>query len=101
MRLSAWAQRIVAKPRIAAVLRSRNVSKTRGFMKALVAEHSDRVLGFTMFGPEAGEVMAAVQTARLAYPTLPCVMPLSPIRPWGRACCAVLERRQSGPAEEP
>ena len=35
-------------------------------MKALVAAHDDRILGFTMIGAEAGEVMAAVQTAMIA-----------------------------------
>jgi pyruvate/2-oxoglutarate dehydrogenase complex dihydrolipoamide dehydrogenase (E3) component len=35
-------------------------------MKALVDADSDRLLGFTMLGPEAGEVMAIVQTAMLA-----------------------------------
>jgi pyruvate/2-oxoglutarate dehydrogenase complex dihydrolipoamide dehydrogenase (E3) component len=34
-------------------------------MKALAEGQGDRVLGFTMIGPEAGEVMAAVQTAML------------------------------------
>ena len=34
-------------------------------MKVLVGE-DDRILGFTMIGSEAGEVMAAVQTAMLA-----------------------------------
>ena len=48
------------------VLRSRTMSDTRGFMKAVVAADSDRILGFTMFGAEAGEVMAVVQTAILA-----------------------------------
>ncbi len=41
-------------------------------MKALVGS-DDRILGFTMIGSEAGEVMAAMQTAMLAnlpYPTL-------------------------------
>ena len=51
---------------IAAVLRSRTLSETRGFMKAVVDAQSDRILGFTMIGPEAGEVMAVVQTAMLA-----------------------------------
>ena len=32
----------------------------------LLDARSDRILGFTMFGPEAGEVMAVVQTAMLA-----------------------------------
>jgi pyruvate/2-oxoglutarate dehydrogenase complex dihydrolipoamide dehydrogenase (E3) component len=31
-----------------------------------VAQDDDRILGFTMIGAEAGEVMAAVQTAILA-----------------------------------
>jgi hypothetical protein len=39
---------------------------TTGFMKALVAADSDRILGFAMIGPEAGEVAAVVQTAMLA-----------------------------------
>jgi pyruvate/2-oxoglutarate dehydrogenase complex dihydrolipoamide dehydrogenase (E3) component len=56
----------LAKLPILAVLRSRTLSETRGFMKALVAADTDRILGFTMFGPEAGEVMTVVQTAMLA-----------------------------------
>jgi pyruvate/2-oxoglutarate dehydrogenase complex dihydrolipoamide dehydrogenase (E3) component len=56
----------VAKLPIAAVLRSRTISETRGFMKALVEAGDDAILGFTMFGAEAGEVMAVVQTAMLA-----------------------------------
>jgi pyruvate/2-oxoglutarate dehydrogenase complex dihydrolipoamide dehydrogenase (E3) component len=56
----------VAKLPIDAVLRSRTISETRGFMKALVEADGDRILGFTMFGAEAGEVMAVVQTAMLA-----------------------------------
>jgi pyruvate/2-oxoglutarate dehydrogenase complex dihydrolipoamide dehydrogenase (E3) component len=56
----------VAKLPISAVLRSRTIGETKGFMKALVAADSDRILGFAMIGAEAGEVMAAVQTAMLA-----------------------------------
>ena len=56
----------VAKLPIAAVLRTRTTSKTRGFMKALVAADDYRILGFAMLGAEAGEVMAVVQTAMLA-----------------------------------
>jgi pyruvate/2-oxoglutarate dehydrogenase complex dihydrolipoamide dehydrogenase (E3) component len=56
----------VAKLPIVAVLRTRTTSETRGFMKALVAADGDRILGFTMLGAEAGEVMAVVQTAMLA-----------------------------------
>lgn len=40
-------------------------------MKALVSAADDRFLGFTMIGPEAGEVMAAVQMAMLAGPPYP------------------------------
>jgi pyruvate/2-oxoglutarate dehydrogenase complex dihydrolipoamide dehydrogenase (E3) component len=46
-------------------LRTRTLSETRGFMKALIATDSDRILGFTMFGVMAGEVMATVQVAML------------------------------------
>jgi len=56
----------VAKLPIQAVLRSRTTSETRGFMKALVEADGGRILGFTMLGAEAGEVMAVVQTAMLA-----------------------------------
>ncbi|MFO0956451.1 MAG: FAD-dependent oxidoreductase [Isosphaeraceae bacterium] len=49
-----------------AVLRARTLSETRGFLKALIEVGGDRILGFTAFGPEAGEVMAVVQVAMLA-----------------------------------
>ena len=42
-------------------------------MKAVLGRDDDRILGFTMIGAEAGEVMAVVQTAILAklpYQTL-------------------------------
>jgi pyruvate/2-oxoglutarate dehydrogenase complex dihydrolipoamide dehydrogenase (E3) component len=48
------------------VLRTEATEETRGFMKVLVDANTDRILGFTMIGAEAGEVMAAVQTAMLA-----------------------------------
>lgn len=56
----------VAKLPMAAVLRTRTIGETRGYMKALVDSHNDRILGFSMIGIEAGEVMAAVQVAMLA-----------------------------------
>src|SRR5262249_6386491 len=56
----------IARVPMGAVLRTRTTGERRGFMKALVDAASDRILGFTMFGPEAGEVMAVVQTAMLA-----------------------------------
>jgi pyruvate/2-oxoglutarate dehydrogenase complex dihydrolipoamide dehydrogenase (E3) component len=47
-------------------LRARTLSETRGFLKALVAADSDRVLGFTAFGVGAGEIMPSVQLAMIA-----------------------------------
>jgi pyruvate/2-oxoglutarate dehydrogenase complex dihydrolipoamide dehydrogenase (E3) component len=55
----------VAKLPASAVLRTRTTAETDGFMKVLAEAAGDRILGFTMIGPEAGEVMAAVQTAML------------------------------------
>ena len=49
-----------------AVLRARTISETRGFLKALIEQEGDRILGFTAFGAEAGEIMAVVQVAMLA-----------------------------------
>jgi pyruvate/2-oxoglutarate dehydrogenase complex dihydrolipoamide dehydrogenase (E3) component len=48
------------------VLRTEATDETRGFMKALVSDSDDRILGFAMIGSDAGEVMAAVQMAMLA-----------------------------------
>jgi pyruvate/2-oxoglutarate dehydrogenase complex dihydrolipoamide dehydrogenase (E3) component len=49
-----------------AVLRARTLSETRGFLKALVATDSDRILGFTAFGVGGGEIMSSVQIAMIA-----------------------------------
>ncbi len=49
-----------------AVLRARALGETRGFMKALVENDSDRILGFTAVGVGAGETLAAVQIAMIA-----------------------------------
>ncbi len=62
----------VARLPMSAVLRSQTTGETEGFMKALVGS-DDRILGFTMIGAEAGEVMTVVHTAMLAdlpYPRL-------------------------------
>jgi pyruvate/2-oxoglutarate dehydrogenase complex dihydrolipoamide dehydrogenase (E3) component len=56
----------VARLPMSSVLRARTIGDTRGFMKALIDARSDRILGFTMLGAGAGEVIAAVQTAMLA-----------------------------------
>jgi len=55
----------VAKLPISAVLRAETTDETQGFMKVLVGS-DDRILGFTMIGAEAGEVMTVVQTAMMA-----------------------------------
>jgi pyruvate/2-oxoglutarate dehydrogenase complex dihydrolipoamide dehydrogenase (E3) component len=63
----------VARIPMSAVLRTQATDEKQGFMKVLVGVSDDRILGFTMVGAEAGEVMAAVQTAMLAklpYPVL-------------------------------
>jgi pyruvate/2-oxoglutarate dehydrogenase complex dihydrolipoamide dehydrogenase (E3) component len=46
---------------MAHVLRTHTLAEPRGFMKALVEKDGDRILGFSAFGVEVGEVMAAVQ----------------------------------------
>jgi pyruvate/2-oxoglutarate dehydrogenase complex dihydrolipoamide dehydrogenase (E3) component len=57
--------RVVTLP-MASVLRARALGETRGFLKALIEPQSNHILGFTMLGPGAGEVIAVVQTAMLA-----------------------------------
>jgi pyruvate/2-oxoglutarate dehydrogenase complex dihydrolipoamide dehydrogenase (E3) component len=56
----------VAKLPMSHVFRTQATDETEGFMKALISADDDRILGFSMIGSEAGEVMAAVQTAMLA-----------------------------------
>lgn len=56
----------VAKLPMRNVLRTEATDEKDGFMKVLVEAEGDRIVGFTMIGAEAGEVMAAVQTAMLA-----------------------------------
>jgi hypothetical protein len=63
----------VARLPMKGVLRTATTDETQGFMKVLVGASDDRILGFTMIGAEAREVMTVVQTAMLAdlpYPRL-------------------------------
>lgn len=53
----------LAKMPMATVLRAVTLGETRGFLKMLVDAGSDRIVEFTAFGAEAGEMMAVVQTA--------------------------------------
>jgi pyruvate/2-oxoglutarate dehydrogenase complex dihydrolipoamide dehydrogenase (E3) component len=56
----------VAKLPMSNVLRTEATDETQGFIKVVVGANDDRILGFTMIGSEAGEVLAAIQTAMLA-----------------------------------
>ena len=63
----------VAKLPMASVLRTVTIAEPRGFMKMLIGKSDDQIVGFTAFGIEASELMAAVQTAmvgRLPYTVL-------------------------------
>ena len=63
----------VARLPMSSVLRAQTTGETQGFMKALIGARDDRIVGFTMIGSEAGEVVATVQTAMRAdvpYSTL-------------------------------
>jgi pyruvate/2-oxoglutarate dehydrogenase complex dihydrolipoamide dehydrogenase (E3) component len=56
----------VARLPMQSVLRAITIDETHGFMKALIDPKNDHILGFTMVGPEAGEVLSVVQMAVLA-----------------------------------
>ena len=55
----------VATLPMSAVLRAQATGEKQGMLKALVGENDDRILGFTMIGASAGEVMAVVETAMM------------------------------------
>jgi pyruvate/2-oxoglutarate dehydrogenase complex dihydrolipoamide dehydrogenase (E3) component len=55
------AYRLTERP-ISSILRTRATGETRGKLKALIGE-DDRILGFTAFGPRAGELLPPVQIA--------------------------------------
>lgn len=55
----------VAKLSMAAVPRARTNGAMRGFMKILISADTDQILGFTMLGINAGEVVTAVQMAMI------------------------------------
>ncbi|HEV7611211.1 MAG TPA: FAD-dependent oxidoreductase [Steroidobacteraceae bacterium] len=50
---------------ISSILRTRTTGETRGKLKALIGA-DDRILGFTAFGPRAGELLPPVQIAMRA-----------------------------------
>jgi pyruvate/2-oxoglutarate dehydrogenase complex dihydrolipoamide dehydrogenase (E3) component len=55
----------LAKLPMVAVLRTRTLGETEGFLKALIAD-DDRILGFTALGTGVGELLAPVQLAMSA-----------------------------------
>jgi len=76
----------LAKIPMVSVLRTRTLSETRGFLKALIDTKSDRILGFTALGVEAGELIAVVQVAMLTglpYTALRDVIFTHPTMPEG------------------
>ena len=69
------------------VLRTEATGEKQGFMNAVVSASDDRILGFTMIGSEAGEVLAVVQAAMLAglpYTKLRDAV-FSHLTPWPKA----------------
>jgi pyruvate/2-oxoglutarate dehydrogenase complex dihydrolipoamide dehydrogenase (E3) component len=56
----------VARLPMDSVLGAQATDQREGFMKALVSDRDDCILGFTMIGAAAGEVMASVHMAKLA-----------------------------------
>lgn len=56
----------VAKLPTSSVLRTQTTGETQGFLKTLIEPDSGQILGFTMIGSEAGEVMSVVQIAMQA-----------------------------------
>ena len=88
----------VGQTAMSAVLRAQTTDENQGFMKALIGD-DDRVLGFTMIGSEAGEVIAAVQTAMLAnlkYSTLRDAVLAHPTA-WRRPSTRYYRRCRLGP----
>ena len=55
----------VATLPMSAILRAQATGEKQGMLKALIGENDDRILGFTMIGASAGEVMAVIETAMM------------------------------------
>jgi probable pyridine nucleotide-disulfide oxidoreductase len=55
----------VTKIPMAVVPRTRTNGATKGSMKVLVDQHSDQILGFTMLGTNAGNVVTAAEMAMI------------------------------------
>jgi pyruvate/2-oxoglutarate dehydrogenase complex dihydrolipoamide dehydrogenase (E3) component len=71
------------------VLRTRTTGETVGFMKALVEAAGDRILGFTMIGPEAGEAWPwSRRRCSPGYPGRSSGTPSSHTQRWPRGSTA-------------
>jgi pyruvate/2-oxoglutarate dehydrogenase complex dihydrolipoamide dehydrogenase (E3) component len=55
----------VAKMPMSAVARAIELDETRGFLKALVEDKTDQILGAAVLGIEGGEIMSIIQVAML------------------------------------
>jgi pyruvate/2-oxoglutarate dehydrogenase complex dihydrolipoamide dehydrogenase (E3) component len=76
----------VARMPAEGVFRARTISETRGFLKMLIDEHANRILGFTAFITGDGDLIAVVQTAMLSgmeFPALRDVIFTHPTMPEG------------------
>ncbi|OHV82608.1 NAD(P)/FAD-dependent oxidoreductase [Rhizobium sp. LCM 4573] len=63
----------VARLPMDVIPRARTLSRRGGFMKAIIAAQNDEILGFSMLGVNAGDVMSVVQMAmigKLPYTSL-------------------------------
>jgi pyruvate/2-oxoglutarate dehydrogenase complex dihydrolipoamide dehydrogenase (E3) component len=56
----------IARIPAGAVLRTRTLSETQGFLKALISTQNDEILGFTALCAQASELVSVLQTAMLA-----------------------------------
>ena len=63
----------VARMPAEGVFRARTISETRGFLKMLIEEHGNRILGFTAFTTGGGDLIGVVQTAMLSGVEFPAL----------------------------
>jgi pyruvate/2-oxoglutarate dehydrogenase complex dihydrolipoamide dehydrogenase (E3) component len=63
----------VARMPAEGVFRARTISETRGFLKMLIDERGNRILGFTAFVTGGGDLIAVVQTAMLSGMEFPAL----------------------------
>jgi pyruvate/2-oxoglutarate dehydrogenase complex dihydrolipoamide dehydrogenase (E3) component len=76
----------VARMPAEGVFRARTISETRGFLKMLIGDHGNRILGFTAFITGGGDLIAVVQTAMLSgleFPALRDAIFTQPTMPEG------------------